>query len=133
MSDGVNDGLIRDLKRTLDRASFGATTVAANLANVDTPGYRAKRAEFTDSLTRAVSGLEQTDPRHMNGAGVIRSSTTRLVDAPYDRMRMDGNTVDLDRELTTMSMVKGRFTAAAQMVRKRFALLRYAMTDGRHT
>ena len=131
MSVGVSDSLVQQLKQTLDRASIGATTIASNLANIDTPGYRAKRVEFTDSMTRAMGGLERTDPRHMGGASTLHTMTTRLTDAPVDRMRMDGNTVDLDQEMTALSMVRGKFMTASQLVRKRFALLRYAMTDGK--
>ena len=52
-------------------------------------------------------------------------------EAPVTRLRPDGNTVDIDREMTQLSALGGRFAATAQMLRKHLALLRYAATDGK--
>jgi flagellar basal body rod protein FlgB len=38
--------------------------------------------------------------------------------------------VDLDRQMTMLAALQGRYTAATQMLRKRFALLEYAITSG---
>lgn len=112
------DGTLAALKLTLDRTSRKTAVTVSNLANVDTPGYRALQVEFQDAFRNA-SAFSTAD-----NVGTIR-------EAPITRMRPDGNTVDIDQEMTHLAQLQGRFTAVTQMVRKRFALLRYAATDGR--
>jgi flagellar basal-body rod protein FlgB len=131
MSRPVEDALIGQLRATLDRLSLRATAAASNLANVDTPGYTAVRASFPETLGR-VQRLEmaRTDSGHVGPASGPSAKGT-LEQAPVTKARADGNTVDLDREMTALAQVQGRYAAATRIVRKRFALLRYAATDGR--
>ena len=106
--------------------------IAHNIANLDTPGYRALRASFPERLGQARKlEMSRTDGQHMAppaGSGAARGT---IEQAPATRVRLDGNTVDVDREMTALAAVQARYNAAAQMVRKRFALLRYAVTDGK--
>jgi flagellar basal-body rod protein FlgB len=120
------------LRGSLDRTSTRSSVTAANLANVDTPGYRSMQVAFDETLG-AVQGdleLEGTHPDHILPP-VETKPLPLLSDAPADRMRMDGNTVDIDREMTELARLQGKYTAAAQLVRKRFAMIRMALTDGR--
>jgi flagellar basal-body rod protein FlgB len=130
MSNPISDSTLGQLHRTLGQTALRAAVSASNLANVDTPGYRALAAQFPETLADA--GLEplRTAPGHL-GALDMGSSGATLVEAPSARMRMDGNTVDVDVEMTQLGSFQGRYGAAVQMVRKRFALMRLAVTDGR--
>jgi flagellar basal-body rod protein FlgB len=125
------DPTVEALRIALGRAARRAEVAASNLANVDTPGYRATKVKFPD-LSMGHGGLQpsKTHTDHIAAAAdpAIRG---HLVEAPANRMRADGNTVDIDREMTQLAMTEGRFRTAAQMVRKRFALMIYAATDGR--
>jgi len=98
---------------------------------VDTPGYRALTVAF-DELLSPRGGLEprRTRALHLAPAGDGRVQGT-LLDAPITRMRNDGNTVDVDLEMTRLGMTQGRYRTAAELLRKRFALLVYTATDGR--
>jgi flagellar basal-body rod protein FlgB len=94
---------------------FGAqrqTQLASNIANADTPNYKAMDVSFQDSLhaaTVADSGtpamqpgvvtLAMTAPKHIPAVSHTTEST--LAFARYvepAQPRLDGNTVDLDRE-----------------------------------
>jgi flagellar basal-body rod protein FlgB len=123
------DPAVRALQQTLHRSSRRTEAVASNLANVDTPGYRALDVEFPDpQLFR--SEMRRTDASHLP---VLADPVFRgtFVEAPVSRVRSDGNTVDVDREMTLFAMLQGRYRASAQMLRKRFGLWMYAVTDGR--
>jgi flagellar basal-body rod protein FlgB len=128
--DGI-DPTVQALRTVLGRASRRAQVVASNLANVDTPGYRALDVFFPDAMPGS-SGLEleRADPRHLAPAEDL-SVRGKLIEAPVTRTRNDGNTVDVDREMTRLAMSSGRYRSAAEMLRKRFALLVYAAADGR--
>ncbi len=133
MSDVPNDATIRQLGDVMWRASRTAQVIAGNIGNVDTPGCRALQVDFQGELRRlGAIELEQTDPRHLTLGGETDPTRHAFVsEAPWERMRTDGNTVDIDREMTRLSRVQGRMRTAAQLIRKRFGLMRYAATDGR--
>lgn len=116
MSDDVTT---RALHQVLARSSLGAAVHQSNLVNIETPGYRAKAVEFREELARADTGT--ADP--LSGA--------RVVEAEPIRVKEDGNTVDLDHEFTEFMKDMGRYRSASRMLRKHFALLRYAVTDGK--
>ncbi len=121
MIQSDKDPLLSLLQRKLGRESLRAAVTAANLANVETPGYRAQEVHFSESLRAAMPG-------ELGRAG---TDTSMIVDAPSPRIRPDGNTVDIDREMTRMAVIQGKFSTVTQLVKKRFALLRYAVTDGK--
>lgn len=128
----VEDPTVAALHTTLTRASRRAALVASNLANVDTPGYQALELQFQETLGAVgnVGDIETTRPGHMGSIAPSDDPGT-VVTQPATRVRNDGNTVDVDREMTVLAQMQGRYSAAAEMVRKRFALLLYSATDGR--
>lgn len=130
MSNSISDPTLGLLHRSLGQTALRAAVSASNLANVDTPGYRALAASFPEAMAEA--GLEpmRTTSGHLGSLSTGAGGAT-LVEAPSARMRMDGNTVDVDVEMTQLGSYQGRYGAAVQMVRKRFALMRLAVTDGR--
>ena len=117
------------LRQTMTRTSRRLEAVASNLANIDTPGYRAVEVRFPD-LQAKPDLLRRTDGRHLPVADPAKLRGTP-VEAAVTRMREDGNTVDVDREMAALNALQGRYRASAEMIRKRFALWRYAVTDGR--
>ncbi len=131
MPQPVEDATVAALRKALERASRRAAVTASNLANVDTPGYRALEMTFDDALA-ASGGVApaRTNPAHLSGPGG-RGTDGAVREASATRMRNDGNTVDVDREMTLLAETQGRYQGAAEMVRKRFGLLIYAGTDGR--
>lgn len=71
--------------------------IASNLANADTPNYKAKDIAFDDVLRQAAGAaapLQTTDARHMNGLNLQPQTFERTPLQPS----LDGNTVDLDIE-----------------------------------
>jgi flagellar basal-body rod protein FlgB len=133
MRPTIDDATVELLQRAMGRMSLRLALVASNLANVDTPGYRARRVEFLDALRAAQPEpelLQRTHPLHLEG-GAEGPERPLVVEAPVTRIRADGNTVDIDVEMSRLAAVQGEYTAAANLLRKRFALLRYALSEGR--
>ncbi|NOX92381.1 MAG: flagellar basal body rod protein FlgB [Gammaproteobacteria bacterium] len=84
-----------------------AEVLAGNLANVDTPGYKARDIDFKAALQQVKSGmgnvtLRTTNPNHINSAGtspgriddVLGEMKYRIPGQPS----LDGNTVDSLKE-----------------------------------
>jgi flagellar basal-body rod protein FlgB len=114
----------------------------SNLANVDTPGYKAQELDFTQALDQQLGGtsgaslpMARTIGGHLAGTGdagatgQVSGIPTRDVDGAVERR--DGNTVQLDRELLTMVNAAGDFTRAQTALAAKFRLLRYAISEGR--
>ena len=71
--------------------------IAANLANADTPGYKARDIDFQAALSQArdsQSGMMRTHRQHMTTGGVGANVGYRSV----SQTSLDGNTVETDRE-----------------------------------
>ncbi|WP_123349546.1 MULTISPECIES: flagellar basal body rod protein FlgB [unclassified Enterobacter] len=80
--------------------------LAANVANVDTPGYLARDIDFSAQLKDAVArdervngplALTLTSGRHIAAAAPAIDDGRLLYRVP-DQPSADGNTVDMDRE-----------------------------------
>jgi len=94
--------------------------LAGNLANIDTPGYRAKDLAFTEELERA-AGHNQGTLRYET------EETTRDDEVPDQ----DGNTVSLETQIARMDETTLRYRSLAELLSRRIGMLRYAAGDGR--
>lgn len=81
------------------------TLIASNIANADTPHYRARDIDFSAALEQATRSLPTTplattSPQHLAAdVGVQQRSTLEFVQFVRPaQTNLDGNTVDLDRE-----------------------------------
>ncbi|MEO8410497.1 MAG: flagellar basal body rod protein FlgB [Propionivibrio sp.] len=82
--------------------------LAGNIANADTPNYKARDFDFASALREAVAGraggglpLAVTAPGHL--AGTAQSGAARLMYRTPGQDAVDGNTVDMDRERAEFS------------------------------
>lgn len=116
----------------MTRAVARETVASSNLANVDTPGYRAQELQFEDALQQELGAtlpMATTTGMHLSSAGAVNGAQVR--DASGLPMRRDGNTVQLDRELLAMSRASGDFSAAQTVLAAKFRLVKYAINEGR--
>lgn len=97
--------------------------LAGNVANVDTPDFRPLDLERTPMPT-----LAQTDPDDMHLSAT--DGVSFFFDDDNAAPNMDGNTVNLERELAKVDANRVRYTTTSRLVSKRLASLRYAASDG---
>jgi flagellar basal-body rod protein FlgB len=110
---------------------------ATNIANAETPGYKAKVVEFEDALQRAVEmeslrGSASADPNDfaIGGAGSVSRARADVYDNPDGNVANDKNSVDLESEMATMTENTVMYKAALQLINKKLGALRYAATEG---
>lgn len=115
--------------------------LAANIANADTPNYKARDIDFASELKKAVEGgafqpnnnggltLSRTSERHMAGTGPAwrGAGSTELLYRIPDQPSLDGNTVDMDRERTQFADNAVRYQAALTIMNRRIQGLKNAM------
>jgi flagellar basal-body rod protein FlgB len=80
------------LKLMMDAAMARQRVIAKNLANADTPGFKAKEVRFSKDLKDALG----------SGDGSVKDVSLEVVDRDSPA-KPDGNSVDLDRELADLS------------------------------
>ena len=134
MSDFLFDKLYTGLHNVLDLRSKQHALSAANLANSDTPDYKAKFIPFDEVLSDALHvqenvGMQRTDTRHIDGGGSISNPDVEEIEAPP--WSEDGNSVVAEREMARLSANSLLYGAVIRGVSHRLAILRYAATDGK--
>jgi flagellar basal-body rod protein FlgB len=121
---------------TVDRLAVGLdyhqarhAVLTANLANVDTPQYRARDLERTDFEGALDIAMTATDASHI-GVGRAGLQAKVIVDetTPADA---DGNAVSLDKETVKITANSVRYETISTLVQSQLAMMAYAATDGR--
>ena len=95
--------------------------IANNVANVDTPGFKAAEVRFEDALKTAVSRSQAGGTINQTDLNASASRST-LVDATSTRA--DGNNVDIDREMEMLGEANLNYSALTQVMSTRIGILR---------
>lgn len=103
----IETRLSDQLGRYLDLASSQVKLTAANMANIDTPGYKAVGLDFESEIRLALEGVDQGMPPQ------------RVKIRPVDNLvsRPDGNNVSMDRESLTLAEAQLRFKTGVALMR----------------
>ena len=114
--------VLSELERYLSLTNKRETVIAANMANVDTPGYRTQDFDFAQALQRATRG--NAEEAQAATSPVVLRQVPGLLERP------DGNNVDLDRESMLMSEVQLQAQLGTQLMKARFHQLLTAINGG---
>ena len=131
------DNLDNELRFQQDAMSLRAErqqVLANNIANADTPQFRARDFDFAAELESSLSAdkslrgmtLATTSEHHLrasSGAGSTRELLYRVPDQPS----LDGNTVDMDRERAQFADNSVRYQASLTFLTNRLQSLKTAM------
>jgi flagellar basal-body rod protein FlgB len=117
------DKTIDVLDKSMDLYLLRHQITSDNIANAETPFFKARRVDFEQELQRAV---EESDM----GLRDIASVTPNIYEDPYSEVGQDLNSVDMDREMAEMTKNDVRYSATTQTISKKFALLKYAIGEG---
>jgi flagellar basal-body rod protein FlgB len=121
--------VIDSLRRQMAIAVAKQVATAGNLANVDTPNYKAKEVTFSDALkSKLTPPSNSTFQKAKSSAADADIATKEVEGLPA---RRDGNNVQLDRELLNMGRAAGDFSAAQTALAAKFRLVRYAINEGK--
>ena len=119
------DKTIDTLSKSLDLQLVRHSVITDNIANAETPYFKARRVDFEAELQRAVDANDVTNP----GVTLSDVQPTIYEDA-VSEMGQDLNTVDMDREMAALNKSDVKYSAATQTISKKFALLKYAIGEG---
>ena len=122
------DRSIAPVVQGLSQRSRRHAAIAANVANADTPGYRAVDVSFGSRLEKARLDLRTTHPGHRNGGTGNGSSGRDQVVFSGGLARRDGNDVDIDREMSKLARNQIEYQFLARRLSSKFGKLREAIT-----
>ena len=119
------DKTIDTITKSLDLHLQRHSIIADNIANAETPFFKARRVDFEAELQRAV---EESDV--IPGVNDIQSIEGRISQEPFSEVGQDLNTVDMDREMAAMNKNDVKYSANTQALSRKFLLLKYAIGEG---
>ena len=137
--DLKNISLFKTLDQKMNWLNERQKVLAQNIANANTPGYVSqdlKKVSFQSHLNdsgTAGNGQSRTvmkvnQPGHMSGLGGSSSTfKIRQENSEFLETTPDGNTVDLERELSKMAEVQMEYTLATNLYKKHIGMMKSAL------
>ena len=124
--------------RSLGHRTQRSKLIYGNIANSETPGYRAIGYDFESQLQTVANRADQanmktTQPKHFQNPFTNHdgSVTPDVFVRPTETIPQDGNTVDIDHEMARMAQNKILYNATVEMLKRKLGILRYAINGGR--
>lgn len=101
--------------------------IAANIANADTPNFKARDIDFKAAMQSAMSGINRevvktakTSALHLEGLPTVNNNTSTTPGGPLFRPTIqgsvDGNTVDMDVERNQFADNGIRYEASLTLI-----------------
>jgi flagellar basal-body rod protein FlgB len=120
------------MSRALDASSLRQKSISNNIANVDTPNYKATTVSFEELLRKEVNGGfvgSRTNDKHVT-IGASGRIPTPVLNQDSAVLKNNGNGVDLDFEMTELSKNTLWYQSLTYSINEEFNLLK-TVTRGR--
>ncbi len=110
-------------EQALELRAKRAEIISNNMANADTPGYKAQDLDFETALKNAVQGqkggLARTHEKHFGGGSVLGYGAVKYTIASQTDTG-DGNSVDSQRELAKFAENAMEYQTTLMFLSKKF-------------
>ncbi len=134
MGNGLFGGTMPLMERTLDLTNTRHKLISSNIANEETPGYKSMDIDFQRELTMQISKdslkLNKTHAAHLP-TDISAKTAPKVNYTLGDGEGLDGNTVNLEKEMVKMSQNSVWNDTALTILAKKFAGLKSAINDTR--
>ncbi len=124
------------LQTSLSMRQMRHNITSSNIANAETPGYHAQKMDFEEALGRSldIDGLRSmstSSEKHFVVGGPTAKVRPDIYENPEGIVNNDGNTVNLEKEMSALSENAILYRAALQLINKKMAAIKYAASEGR--
>jgi flagellar basal-body rod protein FlgB len=110
MTMQIETQLSDQIARYMDLAVSETKLTAANMANIDTPGYRAVGMDFESEMRQAMAEVDAGEAPHP----VRVKAVDGLIARP------DGNNVSMDRESLNLAEAQLKFKTGVALLREQY-------------
>ena len=122
------------MQKALDGVWQRQKAISNNIANQETPGYKAIKVSFEQSLMQEAKKLQNTpvsaEENEKNIFSIKNSKINFLTDYSTSE-RADGNNVNLETENINMAKTQIQYQYLTRGMSDMFARLRYAISEGK--
>jgi len=121
------------LRTAANLRAYRQELLASNMANADTPQYKARDFDFKAALDGALSGrsagaaMSRTSPRHLAAAGANVPPGVNALYRTEFQANVDGNTVNMDVERSAFAENAVQLETALTLMREEFRRLQTAI------
>ncbi len=123
------DSEFRILERIMQGADQRHKVIASNIANTDTPGYKAKDVDFGGIIDEEQTRLLISNPKHIGNGKVDKFNGKLIVE---DNLSWgDSNNVELDVEVARMTENALIHEAAVTIMAVKIRMFKSAIRGGR--
>jgi len=131
--DSLFEQTVTGLNKAMDLSWRRGQVITSNIANAETPKYRATELEFGKELAKAFSAGtgDQVMRTHGTHIDIATNSSSRMVADLTGVTKADGNNVDIDLQMAALSNNASDFSNAVQLMKHKFGLYRASIRDGR--
>ena len=124
------------LRQGLDAAWTRNAVIRNNIANVETPNFKASEVQFESLLARSLQDSSSfqgvlTHPRHIEFSSRTGPVTHRIVQRRETSMRLDGNNVDIEAENVRLAQNSIWYNTLVEQMNSEIRRLRMAITETR--
>jgi len=113
IQDSLFSSQLDNMQRALDRTTQRNALLTQNLANVNTPGYKRKDIDFDIVLDGALAQSQRNIKQMQEQQAQMLSDQTSL--------RADGNNVDMEKEVASISETQLRYQALTELASNYFS------------
>jgi len=118
-------GSSRIIEKSLDACWLREEVISQNIANYDTPGYKRKTVSFEEYLGEAL------DSKNRKNVNVDKIDIKVEEDHSNLSMRLDGNNVDIDSEMSSLAKNSIKYNVLIQSLNAGFSRFKTVITEGR--
>ena len=134
MSNSGFDPTIGALNTSMNLRLVNQNVISSNIANADTPGFKAKKVEFEEAFRQALGvddqlPMETDSPEHIAIRSTDPISPAIVIDANGVES-LDGNTVNRAEQMAKMSENQVMYDASTEMLKRKLGMLKYSITEG---
>ncbi|PKR87052.1 flagellar basal body rod protein FlgB [Heyndrickxia camelliae] len=119
------------VENALNYSSLRQKVIADNIANVDTPNYKAKDVSFGAMLNNSINesfAAKMTDQRHIPFRAV--SGNSAIITQQNVEYNDNGNSVDIDKEMSNLATNQIYYSALTDRINGMFSTLQTVIKGG---
>lgn len=129
-TDILFDRTSKGLQKSMDLAWKRNEAITSNIANAETPGYRAVDLDFAGELNKAFekdsSPMLKTDAKHLD---VGEAGNSHLIADLSGATKADGNNVDIDIQMGQLDYNRNTYVRAGDLLRRKLRFFATAIRN----